>query len=152
MYMSASLGGGYSIGFYQIGTGTPTSMITPPALPGVLDGDLDFQGGLPYSHALFDVSDEPGVDLLYLFDEGAGIRRFSKELGAWNLEASFANGIRQGTCFLDGADVVCVGTSSTSIYVMRDVGRKMASGTSGSVKHSATANYQFRGLTLAPVP
>jgi hypothetical protein len=112
----------------------------------------------PYSFALFDLSaTEPGLDVLYLADDGAGggLKRYRKSQGAWGAtaEATFGPVVRHIACTRDAADVVCVGSSSGGLFRFRDVGAAAASNaTLGVSLGTAAPNTGYRGVAFAPVP
>lgn len=130
---------------FKVGDGLPTGTASADII------DTDTATGQPYGFAFFDVSEEPGDDLLYLFDEALGIQKFVKQGGDWTSRGSFSGGIRHGTCYLQANDTVCIGTTSGSILRMVDVGHAQTSGSSTAIA-TAPTNKQFRGLALAPIP
>lgn len=129
-------------GVLQVGTGLPMVSTTSTTV---------VAAGNPYGFAFFDVSTEPGDDLLYVADEVAGLIRFVKSGGTWTQSATFTPAIRHLACFLDGADVVCLASSSSTLLKLRDVGHALASGGMSSLSTAAT-NTAFRGLTFMPTP
>lgn len=129
-------------GVLQVGTGLPLVSTTTTSVVAV---------GSPYGLAFFDVSTEPGDDLLYVADESAGLLRFVKSGGTWAQSATFTPAVRHLACFLDGADVVCLATSSSTLLKLRDVGHALASGGMSSLG-TASTNTAFRGLAFMPLP
>ncbi|MDP3231390.1 MAG: hypothetical protein Q8N26_01345, partial [Myxococcales bacterium] len=136
-------------GLYQIGTGLPLVSTTSTLVVATTS---------PYSFAVFDLNpSEPGADTIYLVDDsgGGGIKRFTRTGGVWGTTASATLGppVRQAACLLDGADVVCVASSSTTLYRLRDVNAALPSSQSAlTVIGSAFPNMGFRGITFAPAP
>ncbi|MBE2253260.1 MAG: hypothetical protein IAE78_27260, partial [Myxococcus sp.] len=136
-------------GLYQVGAGLPLVSTT---------ATLVVPTTSPYSFAVFDLNPtEPGVDTIYLVDDsgGAGIKRFTRSAGAWGQTADAVLGppVRQAACFRDGADVVCVASSSSTLYRLRDVNASLPSSQSAmTVLGTAFPNTGFRGINLAPVP
>ncbi len=147
LYSSTGAG---TTGFYAVGTGQPiTSGNTQTLL---------VTSASPYSFALFDLNAaEPGVDTLYLADDGTnqGIKRFRKSGGAWaaSPEAILGPAVRHIACFRDGSDVVCVGSASGALYRFRDANSATASSqTVGVSIGTAPTNTGFRGVALMPLP
>ncbi len=160
LYSTASSGGTTTLGLYKIGTGLPTTSGTSAAVI-----DPDTSTGSAYAYSIFDVSDEPGPDLLYLFDEASGVKRFVRAGGDWVLSALFSptsGGIRQGECFLQGPNdsATCVGAhsngtaSATSggLYVFTDTAHALGNTALGTPIAAPTTNHSYRGVALAPQP
>ena len=136
-------------GLYQVGTGLPLVSTT---------SSLVVSTTSPYSFAVFDLSaTEPGADTIYLVDDsgGGGIKRFTRTGGVWGATASATLGppVRQAACVRDGADVVCVASSSTTLYRLRDLNANLPSSQSAlTAIGTAQPNTGFRGITFAPTP
>lgn len=137
---------GTNAGLLQFGTGLPTmtgnsaTMIAPTPQP--------------YGFAFFDRNpNEPGLDLLYLADEGAGLKRFTKSAGTWTQTGTFTPAVRHIACAADGADVVCAAASSSQLYFLRDVNAASTTTlTSYGAFGAPLLNTAFRGMSLAPIP
>jgi hypothetical protein len=129
-------------GIYQVGLGLPVTSTTSMQVVAT---------GSPYGFAMFDVSPEPGLDLLYVADELTGLLRFVKSGGAWTQSATFTPAVRHLACFEDGADVICLANASASLYRLRDTNHALA-GMAMSTIGAAATNTAFRGLALMPQP
>ena len=128
----------------QVGTGLPTA-------PGTAT-TLVYASSSPYSFTGFDRdSAEPGLDTFYQANSTSGLERWEKVGGTWTLTATFTPPVFQSTCFEDEADVVCIASSATNLYSLRDVGGTSAS-TGMTMLAARAANTEFRGVAIPPVP
>lgn len=135
-----------SSGVHRVGlnaTGAPTSLTTV-----YLGAALT----TPYGFAVFeDYAPEPGLDLMYIADDTAGLIRAFKSGGSWQLDDYWTGTVRHLSCTEDGADIVCLATNSTDIFLMRDVNR-FSFGRALTSIATAPANTAFRGVAFMPVP
>jgi hypothetical protein len=128
----------------QIGTGLPTASGTTTTLV--------YASSSPYSFTGFDLdAAEPGLDTFYQANSTSGLERWEKVGGTWTLTATFTPAVFQSTCFEDATDVVCIASSATTLYSLRDVGGTSAS-TAMTMLAARAANTEFRGVAIPPVP
>jgi hypothetical protein len=151
LYVSDSSGSAIRLG--AVGTGLPTTagqIITN--LPG-----LSPSTGSPYAFFFADLDGTPGVDTLYLTDDGVGVTKYSLVGGSWT--ASGTVGAASDT--YRGITGVASG-ATVSLWAVRKAGELVsivdASGFNGALTATPTllatagTNTVFRGVALAPHP
>ncbi len=106
----------------------------------------------PYGFALFeDDASEPGLDLVYVADDSFGLIRGFKSGSIWTADDYWTPMVRHLSCTEDGRDVVCLATTATDLYLLRDVNR-FSLGRALSSLATAAPNTAFRGVAFMPVP
>ncbi len=157
LYFSTASGTTYRIG--TVGTGLPTSGLqTLTHLTGIPNTT-----GSPYGYFMADLDGVPGVDVIYVADDGANaLRKYSLVAGTWTLN---------GTIGVDADDyrgvTGTVNGSTVTLYCTRKGGSGIsgggeivtltdASGYNGAFSGSpvllftAATNTAIRGIALAP--
>ncbi len=140
-----------------IGTGTPTTGgQTTTNLPG-----FPTSGGSPYGFFFADIDPgTPGVDVVYVADDGGTIQKYSLVAGSWTANGTIAaSSVRCITGTVSGTSVTLFATSATtSGYTSNLLTLTDASGynttITGSVSSLATITSPakaFRGIAFAPV-
>jgi hypothetical protein len=137
-----------------VGSGLPTTAgQTIVNLPGFATS-----GGSPYGFFFADLdAGTPGLDTLYVADDGAGVTKYSLVSGNWT-----ANGtVGASTDTYRGLTGIATGTS-VALFATRKAGELVsltdASGYNGTLTGSpvslaiAPTNTAFRGVALAPQP
>ena len=129
-----------------VGAGTPTnSGNTITNLPGFPTS------GSPESFFFADLdAGTPGVDTVYVADDGGTIQKYSLVSGSWTANGTLAASTVRGlTGSVSGTTVTLWGTSPSSLYKVTDTAGYNATIT-GSVSTIATAgtNTAFRGIAL----
>ena len=157
LYVSDSSGSAVRLG--AVGTGLPTTAgQTITNLPGI-----PASTGSPYGFFLADLdAGTPGLDVLYVADDGAGLLKYSLVNGAWT-----ANGMVGAASDAYRGVTGVVSGNSVTLYATRKGGSGSTGGgelvslvdTSGyagsfvaapAVLATAAANTVFRGVALAP--
>jgi len=158
LYVTDSSGSAVRLG--TVGIGLPTTAgQTITNLPGFAAST-----GSPYGFFFADLDGNPGVDTLYVADDGIGLTKYSLVSGSW-----VSNGtVGAAADSYRGITGVVTGTSVT-LYTTRKGGSAAAgggelaiiaddSGFNGafagtpSLLATAAANTAFRGVALAPQP
>ncbi|WP_284196602.1 ExeM/NucH family extracellular endonuclease [Chitinimonas prasina] len=154
LYISTASG---SVRIASVGTGLPTaaaSAITNLAGISSTASDPAYVNG-PYGFALLDAdSSTPGVDTLYVADNGANlVRRFSFSAGSWVASGSVAlSGVVGLTAGVNGNTATLLASSGSKLYSLSDTnaGGASASFSTPAVLASAASNTAFRGVAFAP--
>jgi len=140
-----------------IGTGTPTtSGQTTTNLPG-----YPTSGGSPYGFCFFDLDPgTPGVDVVYIADDGGTIQKYSLVAGSWVTNGTLAYAaIRTITGSATGTSVTLFGASAStsSPYTSNLVTVTDASGYNATITGTVTSvatitstAKAFRGIAFAP--
>lgn len=155
---------------YAVGTGLPTGVGTGAIslLPGIPGATTSGANTSPNQIALFDLDGSPGLDTLYVADDGTGtgtaapgIQKWSLVSGNWVYNGSFgAPSVRGLTAVDTGAGIRLYGATGASaaagggaLYSFLDTNgfNTFAAGSASSIA-SATTNTAFRGVALAPIP
>jgi methionine-rich copper-binding protein CopC len=157
LYYDTSASASPGVGVGTVGTGLPTtSGQTPAILPGTSSATS------PFSFYLADLSSAvPGVDTLYVADDGLGLRKYSLVSGTWTPNGTVganADDYRGLTASVSGNTVTLFATldngsgADTLVRVVDSSGYNGSfSGTATTVATAAT-NTAFRGVAFAPVP
>ncbi len=140
-----------------IGTGTPTtSGQTTTNLPG-----YPTSGGSPYGFFFADLdAGTPGVDVVYVADDGGTIQKYSLVAGSWVANGTIAiAAIRNITGSVSGTTVTLYGAtaSTTSPYTSNLVTLTDATGYNATIASTVTTlatitstAQAFRGIAFAP--
>ena len=136
-------------GVYSVGTGLPTAT-GQTATPIVT-----YTSGSPYNFAFFD--DDltiPGVDLLYLADDGTttqGLRKYAFDGTTWVDKGLIATAVRGLCAKKSSSGYTIYATDNANIYTFADNSGRNAS-LSGTLTSIATAgtNSVFRGICFSP--
>lgn len=150
----ASSTSGSTKGILSIGTGLPTDSSNGvlTLLPGIPTTGSPYQ----FYFADLDVT-VPGVDVLYIADDGAatGIQKYSLVGGTWVSNGSLlpaVTGTRGLAAITSGTNVAMVTTTATKMYSLIDASgyNQPITGTFTEMATAAT-NTAFRGVALAPI-
>ncbi|HEX4792975.1 MAG TPA: PEP-CTERM sorting domain-containing protein [Humisphaera sp.] len=160
LFTSNSSGNTIRVG--TIGTGLPTtSGQTITNLPG-----LPASTGNPFAFFLADIDPStPGLDTLYIADDGAGagILKYALVNGSWTADGTItAASVRGLTGTVNGTNVTLYGTTGGgsaagggSIYAFTDstgFNGTIAAGSTASTIATAASNEAFRGIGLVSAP
>ena len=158
LYVSDSSGSAVRLG--AVGAGLPTmagQTITN------LNG-LSASAGSPYAFFFADLDGTPGLDTLYVADDGVGITKYSLVAGAWTANATVgaaADTYRGLTGVVSGGVVTLFATRKGGsaaagggelVSVVDASGYDAAFSTTPTLLATAGANTAFRGVALAPHP
>lgn len=152
-----SVGSGSTVRIGAVGTGLPTAAgQTIANLPGFATS-----GGSPYGFFLADLdAGVPGVDTLYVADDGGQIQKFCLVGGTWTAKGAVtASAVRGLTGKVNGTAVTLFGTTGAgtaagggSLYTVVDASGYNADLTAAvSTVATAAANTAFRGVAFAPI-
>lgn len=154
LYVSSTSGS--TKGLFKVGTGLPTdssnaALSLLSAIPTT---------GSPFQFFFADLSPTiPGVDVLYIADDGAtagGIQKFSFDGTYWQSNGSLippVTGTRGLAGIVSGSTVALVTTTPSKLYSLIDASgyNQPMSGTTFTEMATAANNTAFKGVALAPV-
>ena len=154
VYVSTSSGAFHGVS--MVGTGLPTTTgQTTTLLPG-----MPVDAGSAYGFAMLDDdASVNGLDVLYIADDGAGgstmpgINKWVFNGTTWTKIATFTNGssgaFRGVTAYIDGANIVVLGTdTSSNVVKYADDGNN--TNPTGTVLATAPTNTAYRGIAISP--
>ncbi len=153
LYVDTSSQSLFRIG--TVGTGIPTTGGTAiTGLPGFATGT-----GSPYGFFLADLDGNPGLDTLYVSDDGVGLTKYSLVSGSWvsNGTVGAATDLYRGlTGFVNGTQVTLFATrgvgATTLVSVVDSSGFNEPISGAPTLLATAGANTAFRGVAFAPQP
>ncbi|MCU1228375.1 MAG: polymorphic outer membrane protein [Acidobacteria bacterium] len=134
-----------------VGTGTPTTTgQTITNLPG-----FSTSTGSPYSFFFADLdATVPGVDTLWVADDGGTIGKYSLVSGNWTSNGTItASGVRGLAGSVSGGTVTLFSASASALFTVTDTAGYNAAPSSTTPTSIATpgTNKAFRGVAFAPV-
>jgi hypothetical protein len=148
---------GFTSRIFSIGMGTPQSTSGATSLAGI-PGNI-----APLDFTVLDLDSTPGVDTVYTAEGYLGVRKWSKDGGAYSMSAQFnlgagvdggtGTGCRTVAATQKGADVyvICATAEASKNHIVLwiDVGGTTTGAqTQGTIIYTAPGNAAFRGLAF----